>query len=103
MLHILRLNVSNCSVTHRYTKFLFWPLLNFKTVIDICTAELIIDIRIITYGNPINGTALIKINFTRGCGYYIILLLRGNYTLLHCSTLSTCCIKATVCSIRYFN
>ena len=26
-----------------------------------------------------------------------------NYTSLHCSTLSTCCIKATVCSIRYFN
>ena len=77
MLHILRLDVSNCSVTHCYTKFLFWPLLNFKTVIVIRTVELIIDIRIITYGNPINGTALIKINFARGCGYYIILLVLG--------------------------
>ena len=35
--------------------------------------------------------------------YYIIRLLYGNYTLVHCSMLSTCCIKATVPSIRYFN
>ena len=38
-----------------------------------------------------------------GCNYYIILLLCGNYASSHCSTLSTCCIRATVCSIRYFN
>ena len=35
--------------------------------------------------------------------YYIICLLCGNYTSLHCSMLSTCFIKATVPSIRYFN
>ena len=35
--------------------------------------------------------------------YSTIRLLCGNYTLLHCSMLSTCCIKATVPSIRYFN
>ena len=35
--------------------------------------------------------------------YYIICLLCGNYTSLHCSMLSTHCIKATVPSIRYFN
>ena len=34
--------------------------------------------------------------------YYIIHLLCGNYTSLHCSMLSTR-IKATVPSIRYFN
>ena len=33
---------------------------------------------------------------------YIIRLLCGNYTPLHCSMLSKC-IKATVPSIRYFN
>ena len=32
--------------------------------------------------------------------YYIIGLLCGNYMSLHCSTLSTRCIKATVRSIR---
>ena len=32
--------------------------------------------------------------------YYIIHLLCGNYTSLHCSVLSTHCIKATVPSIR---
>ena len=35
--------------------------------------------------------------------YYIIRLLCGTYTSLHCSMLSTHCIKATVPSIRYFN
>ena len=35
--------------------------------------------------------------------YYIIHWLYGNYTSLHCSMLSTRCIKATVRSIRYFN
>ena len=35
--------------------------------------------------------------------YYIICLLCRNYTSLHCSMLSTHCIKATVPSIRYFN
>ena len=35
--------------------------------------------------------------------YYIIHLLFGNYTSLHCSMLSTRCIKATVPSIGYFN
>ena len=35
--------------------------------------------------------------------YYIIRLLYGNYTSLHCSMLSTHSIKATVHSIRYFN
>ena len=35
--------------------------------------------------------------------YYIICLLCGNYTSLHCSMLSTHCIEATVPSIRYFN
>ena len=35
--------------------------------------------------------------------YYIIHLLYGNYMSLHCSMLSTRCIKATVPSIRYFN
>ena len=34
---------------------------------------------------------------------YIIRLLCGNYTSLHWSMLSTCCIKATVPSIRYFD
>ena len=38
-----------------------------------------------------------------GSDYYIICLLCGNYTSLHCSMLSTYCIKATVRSIRYFN
>ena len=33
--------------------------------------------------------------------YYIIHLLCGNYTSLHCSMLPTHCIKATVPSIRY--
>ena len=32
--------------------------------------------------------------------YYIICFLYGNYTSLHCSMLSTRCIKATVPSIR---
>ena len=32
--------------------------------------------------------------------YYIIHLLCGNYTSLHCSMLSTRCIKATVPSIK---
>ena len=32
--------------------------------------------------------------------YYIICLLCGNYTSLHCSMLSTHCVKATVPSIR---
>ena len=32
--------------------------------------------------------------------YYTICLLCGNYTSLHCSMLSTRCIKATVPSIR---
>ena len=32
--------------------------------------------------------------------YYIIGFLCGNYTSLHCSMLSTRCIKATVPSIR---
>ena len=35
--------------------------------------------------------------------YYIIHLLCGNYTSLHCSILSTHSIKTTVPSIRYFN
>ena len=35
--------------------------------------------------------------------YYIIRWLYGYYTSLHCSMLSTRCIKATVPSIRYFN
>ena len=35
--------------------------------------------------------------------YYIICLLCGNYMSLHCSMLSTCCNKATVPSVRYFN
>ena len=33
--------------------------------------------------------------------YHIIRLLCRNNTSLHCSMLSTCCIKATVPSIRY--
>ena len=39
------------------------------------------------------------------CGhdYYIICLLCRNNTPLHCSMLSTHCIKATVPSTRYFN
>ena len=35
-----------------------------------------------------------------GDNYFIICLLCGNYTSLHCSMLSTRCIKATVPSIR---
>ena len=35
------------------------------------------------------------IDFARGCDYYIIGLFCGNYMLLHYSTYSTCCIKAT--------
>ena len=35
--------------------------------------------------------------------YYIIRFLCGNYMSLYCSMLSTCCMKATVPSIRYFN
>ena len=35
--------------------------------------------------------------------YYIIHFLCGNNMSLHCSMLSTRCIKATVPSIRYFN
>ena len=35
--------------------------------------------------------------------YYIIRLPCGNYTSLHCAMLSTCCIKAAVPPIRYFN
>ena len=38
-----------------------------------------------------------------GYDYYIICLLCGNYMSLHCSMLSTHCIKANVPSIRYFN
>ena len=38
-----------------------------------------------------------------GYDYYIIYLLCVNYTSLHCSMLSTHCIKAIVPSIRYFN
>ena len=38
-----------------------------------------------------------------GCDYYIIHLHRGNIASLHYSKYSTCCIKAIVCSIRYFN
>ena len=37
------------------------------------------------------------------CDNYIICLLCENYMSLHCSMLSTCCIKATGHSIRYVN
>ena len=38
-----------------------------------------------------------------GCNYYIIHLLSRNYMSLHCSMLSTYCIKATAHSTRYCN
>ena len=38
-----------------------------------------------------------------GCDYYIIQSLCRNYMSLHSSTLTTWCIKTTVCSIRYNN
>ena len=57
---------------------------------------------IIACGDPINGAILI-IDFPQNIcddDYYIIRMLYGNYTSLHCSMLSTRCIKATVPSIR---
>ena len=39
----------------------------------------------------------------RGCDYFTILLFCKNYISSHCSMLSSCWIKAIVCSIRYFN
>ena len=60
---------------------------------------------IIACGDLMNGVVFV-IDFPQSiCGYdyYIIHLLCKNYTSLHCSILSTCCIKATVHSIRYFN
>ena len=57
---------------------------------------------IIASGDPINGAVLI-IGFPQNIcdnDYYIICLLCGNCTSLHCSMLSTHCVKATVPSIR---
>ena len=54
---------------------------------------------------PINGTGLGNWFCTKYLRLQLLLhfLLYGNYMSSHYSTLSTCCIKATVCSIRYFN
>ena len=57
---------------------------------------------IIACGDPIND-AVFDIDFPQNIcddDYYIIGFLCGNYTSLHCSMLSTRCIKATVPSIR---
>ena len=57
---------------------------------------------IIACGDPINGAVFDNYFPQNICDddYYIIGFLCGNYTSLHCSMLSTRCIKATVPSIR---
>ena len=57
---------------------------------------------IITCGDPINGAVYDNWFPTKyfDDDYYIIYLLCGNYTSLHCSMLSTHCVKATVPSIK---